>query len=29
MIIKYSTENEDLFREWNGGPYWDGPLQLY
>ena len=29
MIIKYSTENEDLFREWNGGPYWDGPLQLH
>ena len=29
MIIKYSIENEDLFREWNGGPYWDGLLQLH
>ena len=29
MIIKCSTENEDLSREWNGGPYWDGPLQLH
>ena len=29
MIIKYSIENQDLFREWNGGPYWDGPLQLH
>ena len=23
MIIKCSTENEDLVRQWNGGPYWD------
>ena len=29
MIIKYSKTNQDIFREWNGGPYWDGPLQLY
>ena len=29
IIIKHLTENEDLFREWNGGPYWDGPLQLH
>ena len=29
MIIKYSKENQDLFREWNGGPYWDGSLQLH
>ena len=29
MIIKYLTENENLFREWNGGLYWDGPLQLH
>ena len=28
MITKYSIENEDLFREWNGGPNWDGQLQL-
>ena len=29
MIIKYSKKNQDIFREWNGEPYWDGPLQLY
>ena len=28
MVIKYSKENQDIFRELNDRAYWDGLLQL-